>query len=120
MTAWDLVIDPILSGPNVRAWAWEQGGPYFDIPARNYVGWMMTTVTVYLLYRLYEWRVPSVAARAVSHAAAGLPLVAYAAMMCSDLLVGGPPALVVIAPFAMGVPLLIAAERWWRYRAAAS
>ena len=32
MTAWDLVVDPILSGPSARAWIWENGGPYFGIP----------------------------------------------------------------------------------------
>ena len=32
MTVWDLVIDPILSGPSVRAWIWETGGPYFGNP----------------------------------------------------------------------------------------
>ncbi len=118
MTAWDLVIDPILSASNVQAWIWEEGGPYFGIPACNFAGWMLTTVTVYLAYSLYEWRMPPPIS-ATSHAAAGLPLVAYGAMLCSDLLVGGPPALVIIAPFVMGVPVLVAAERWWRCRAAA-
>jgi len=48
MTLWDLVIDPILSGPSVRAWVWEAGGPYFGIPIQNYAGWLLTTFTVYL------------------------------------------------------------------------
>ena len=26
MTTWDLVLDPILSGPTVGAWVWERGG----------------------------------------------------------------------------------------------
>ena len=27
MTAWDLVVDPYLSGPTERAWIWENGRP---------------------------------------------------------------------------------------------
>src|SRR5450759_3987502 len=38
MTVWELVIDPILSGPTIRAWVWETGGPYFGIPIQNYLG----------------------------------------------------------------------------------
>ena len=56
MTAWDLVIDPILSGPSVRAWIWEAGGPYFGVPLQNYAGWLLTTFTVYLVFRFVEQR----------------------------------------------------------------
>ena len=56
MTAWDLVIDPILSGPSVKAWIWETGGPYFGIPIQNFLGWLLTTFTVYLAYRAVEQR----------------------------------------------------------------
>jgi putative membrane protein len=58
MTAWDLVLDPILSGPSVGAWVWDQGGPFFGVPLQNYVGWIATTFTVYLLYRSAERRWP--------------------------------------------------------------
>ena len=56
MTAWDLVVDPILSGPTVGAWVWEGGGPYYGVPFRNFLGWIVTTFTVYLLYRSVERR----------------------------------------------------------------
>ena len=112
MTAWDLVIDPILSGPAVRAWVWVDGGPYFDIPIQNYAGWMLTTFAVYGLYRWFEARVQPRPLGSMTKAVAALPLVAYAAMMLSNLLGGGgPDALVVIAPFAMGLPLVVAAAR---------
>ena len=58
MTAWDLVLDPILSGPTIGAWVWEQGGPFYGVPLQNYVGWIATTFTVYLLYRSAERRWP--------------------------------------------------------------
>jgi putative membrane protein len=56
MTAWDLVVDPILSGPTVGAWVWERGGPYYGVPVQNYLGWIVTTFTAYLLYRSVEQR----------------------------------------------------------------
>jgi putative membrane protein len=56
MTAWDLAVDPILSGPTVRAWVWESGGPYYGVPIQSFLGWMATAFTVYLLYRSVERR----------------------------------------------------------------
>lgn len=118
MTAWDLVIDPVLSGPAVRAWIWEDGGPYFDIPLQNYVGWMLTTFVVYLLYRLFERRVSLQPVGDVTAAIAALPVLAYGAMMLSNILAGGgPAALAVIGPFAMGLPLAAAADKLVRHRA---
>lgn len=112
MTAWDLVIDPILSGPAVRAWVWEEGGPYFGIPAQNYTGWMLTTFTVYMLYRLYERHQGGQPASSLPVSVAALPVIAYAAMMLSNLLSGGAPEAVrMIAFFAMGIPILAALGR---------
>jgi uncharacterized membrane protein len=56
MTAWDLVVDPILSGPTVGAWVWERGGSYYGVPVQNSLGWIVTSFTVYLLYRSVEQR----------------------------------------------------------------
>jgi putative membrane protein len=134
MTVWDLVIDPILSGPSVKAWIWETGGPYFGIPIQNYAGWLLTTFTVFLAYRYVEQRwtraapaergggipIPAWAAAAparaaalpLTRAAAALPLAAYGLMLVADLTSGVAPAgLVVIGPAVMGVPLALAAWR---------
>jgi putative membrane protein len=110
MTAWDLVIDPVLSGPNIQAWIWEQGGPYFGIPIQNYVGWMLTTFTVYLVYRLFERRVSLRPIGPVTTAIAAMPLIAYGSIMISNML-AGPEALRVIGPFVMGLALIAAATR---------
>ncbi len=56
MAAWDLVIDPLLAGPAVGAWVWERGGPWYGVPLQNYLGWIATAFTVYLLYRALERR----------------------------------------------------------------
>lgn len=112
MTSWDLVVDPLLSGPNVRAWVWEEGGPYFGVPIRNYAGWLVTTLTVYLIYRLYERRVPARPVGPVTTPVAALPVIAYAAVLLSNLVsVNAPPALLVIGPFVMGGPFLFALDR---------
>jgi putative membrane protein len=127
MTAWDLVIDPILSGPSARAWIWETGGPYFGIPIQNYWGWLLTTFTVYLAYRWLarRWAGDGVAQsragaahpgaadpRAAHPVAWALPVAAYGLMLLADLLSGAAPAgLVVIGPIAMGLPLVLAVGR---------
>ncbi|MDQ3807195.1 MAG: carotenoid biosynthesis protein [Thermoproteota archaeon] len=46
MTAWDLVVDPYLSGPTERVWIWEEGGQYFGVPLHNFGGWLLTTFTI--------------------------------------------------------------------------
>ena len=112
MTAWDLVVDPILSGPDARAWIWENGGPYFGIPIQNYFGWLLTTFTVYLAYRALEQRVAATPAGPVTARVAALAVVAYGALLAAELLSGElPPAVAVIGPVAMGVPIAVAAAR---------
>ena len=56
MAAWDLVIDPVLSGPTVGAWVWERGGPWYGVPVQNYLGWIVTAFTINLLFRSFERR----------------------------------------------------------------
>ena len=56
MAGWDLLLDPILSGPTYHAWAWGTGGPGVDVPVQNYLGWIVTTFSVYLAYRAVERR----------------------------------------------------------------
>jgi uncharacterized membrane protein len=51
-----LIIILLLSGPTIGAWVWTRGGPYYGVPLRNFLGWIVTTFTVYLLYRSVERR----------------------------------------------------------------
>ena len=48
---------------------------------------------------------------------AAMPVAAYGAMMLSNMVRSDPPALVVVAPFAMGLPLIAAIERLWYHQA---
>ena len=50
MTAWDLVMDPIMvySGH----WIWDVNGTFHGIPLQNFLGWWVTVFTTYALYLL--------------------------------------------------------------------
>jgi uncharacterized membrane protein len=56
VTGFDLLVDPLLSGPTVRAWVWEQEGAYFGVPAQNYLGWVVTAFVIFIAYRSLERR----------------------------------------------------------------
>jgi uncharacterized membrane protein len=118
MTAWDLVVDPILSGPQARAWIWEDGGAYFGIPIQNYFGWLLTTFSVYLVYRAIEQRAGPAPLGPVRPRVTALPVAAYGLMLAADLLTGVEPAgVAAIGLVAMGVPLAAAVYGLWRMAA---
>jgi uncharacterized membrane protein len=50
MTAWDLVMDPLMVAG--RYWAWEVNGAYFGVPLQNYWGWWLTTFITFALFLL--------------------------------------------------------------------
>ena len=112
MTAWDLVLDPQMVAAG--QWVWHVDGAYFGIPAQNFVGWLATTLTVYLAYRGLEARWPARPWGTASPTFERLPLVIYA-LLASGYAVGytllGRPALALIALFAMGTPCLAALLR---------
>jgi len=49
MTAWDLILDPIMV--KMGHWVWEVDGAYFGVPLHNYVGWLVTTFSIFILYK---------------------------------------------------------------------
>jgi uncharacterized membrane protein len=57
MTAWDLVMDPIMvySGH----WVWDVNGAYHGIPLQNFLGWWVTVFTTYALYLLISGKTTS-------------------------------------------------------------
>lgn len=56
MTSWDLLMDPMMV--HMGAWEWESPGVYFGIPAHNYLGWLLTTFTVYAAFEVLGGRKP--------------------------------------------------------------
>ncbi len=50
MTAWDLVMDPIMVAGG--HWVWDMNGAYHGIPLQNFLGWWVTVFTTFALYQL--------------------------------------------------------------------
>jgi uncharacterized membrane protein len=113
MTAWDLVVDPYLSGPTERAWIWEGGGgQYFGVPLHNFGGWLLTTFTIYFLFQLLsERKFPVHSSHPLTTSIIILPIIGYGAVMVANIIPGEPPELRIIGPIVMGIPLAIAASR---------
>jgi len=46
LVAWDMVLDPAMSHPDLllQYWVWEDVGPYLGIPIVNFLGWMVTGI----------------------------------------------------------------------------
>ena len=111
MTAWDTVVDPYLSGPTVNAWVWEDGGPYFGIPLHNFAGWILTTFTIYVLYRIFENKTKPIEFT-INNSYLLLPVFAYGLMLVANLMPGEPEELRYIGPIIMGIPFVIALLRF--------
>lgn len=50
MTSIDAVIDPLAAGV-LDYWDWHQGGSYFGIPARNFLGWFVVSLVMFNVVR---------------------------------------------------------------------
>jgi putative membrane protein len=50
MTAWDLVMDPVMVAGG--HWIWDVNGAYHGIPLQNFWGWWLTVFVTYALYLL--------------------------------------------------------------------
>ena len=112
MTAWDLVMDPVMVH-EVKAWVWEQGGNYFGIPFQNFAGWTLTTFTASVAYRFLE-QVKGIPMRPFGRGHKTfvlLPLLGYGALMMGAPFVGVPIDTRLLSPFVMGLPLLAALTR---------
>ena len=57
LTVWDLVLDPAMAHESLRVqfWEWSQSGPYFGMPAKNFVGWSVTAL-VFMGVSRWLWR----------------------------------------------------------------
>ncbi len=107
MTAWDVLVDPMASGPKALSWVWENGGPFYGVPTQNFVGWVLTGFTVILLYSLYERYLTSHPLAPQKHRVLVLPLLAYGLVMMQLMLrADAPSEWPVLAAFVMGMPLL--------------
>jgi putative membrane protein len=90
-------------------WVWERGGPYFGVPLRNYLGWLVTTFLIYVAVG-WLWRRVGLTTPARGIFAA-LPVIAYAFFAVRYMTPNHIPALQVVAVFSMGLPGFIALVR---------
>lgn len=58
MTAWDLVMDPLMVGGG--HWVWEVNGVYFGIPLQNFWGWWLTSFLALLIFQRLEGRLKGI------------------------------------------------------------
>ncbi|MCE7984352.1 MAG: carotenoid biosynthesis protein [Caldilinea sp. CFX5] len=115
MTAWDVLVDPLASGPNALSWVWEQGGEFYGVPTQNFAGWVLTAFTVILLYRLYERRFPAHPLGAQTRLVLALPLIVYGLVAVQMMLRHDTPSeWVVLTAFVMGFPWLAAFSQLFR------
>ena len=115
MTAWDFVIDPYLSGPTVNAWVWENGGEYFGIPIHNFFGWILTTFSIYLIYRIFENKTKPIQDQITNYSMI-FPVLGYGLMLIANIIPGEPQELQIIGPIIMGIPIIIAIIRFQQNR----
>ena len=119
MSAWDLVMDPQMVAEGF--WVWKTDGAYFGIPARNFLGWLAATFTIYISYSLFELCLPLPSNtelqddRLLLH----LPAVSYTITGlsgCISALQRNQPAIFVIGFFSMGGLVIAAfAILWYRH-----
>jgi uncharacterized membrane protein len=109
LTAWDVLSDPLASGPGALSWVWEQGGAYYGVPAQNFIGWILTGFTVVVCYRLYERFVPARPLGRQTRTMLALPLLVYGLLMVQMMVRhDAPTEWPVLAAFVMGFPLVAA------------
>jgi uncharacterized membrane protein len=73
MTAWDLVMDPIMVASG--HWIWDVSGAYHGIPLQNFWGWWLTVFTTFALYILISGKTSESPTRKFDRLALGSYLV---------------------------------------------
>lgn len=66
LTVWDLVLDPAMAHESLRVqfWVWDETGPYFGMPIKNFIGWSVTGLLFMAISRalwrddIRPWSVP--------------------------------------------------------------
>jgi uncharacterized membrane protein len=109
ITAWDVVMDPGMA--RAGNWTWENGGSYFGVPVQNYIGWVLTTLTIYLcsgvVFHVLAGRPETERPRLYI----ALPALAYTLVAVDHLVSNTVPELRVVDAFGISLVALIALLR---------
>jgi putative membrane protein len=98
MTAWDLIMDPIMVYNG--HWVWDVNGVYHGIPLQNYWGWWLTIFTTFALYLLLSGKEEKPVETKLDRLAIASYLVTALGLILSCL-AGGAGELALIGIFAM-------------------
>ncbi len=98
LTVWDLVLDPAMAHESLRIqfWVWDETGPYFGMPIKNFIGWSVTGL-VFMAASRSLWREEVDVRRLSMH----VPLIVYAANVVF--------AMVLSAGVGLWIPIILAA-----------
>jgi uncharacterized membrane protein len=109
ITSWDVVMDPGMA--RAGNWTWENGGSYFGVPVQNYIGWVLTTLSVYLCtgatFRVLAGQRETTKSRLYT----ALPGLAFSLVAVDHLLSNAVPELRVVDAFGISLIALIALLR---------
>jgi uncharacterized membrane protein len=98
LTVWDLVLDPAMAHESLRIqfWVWDETGPYFGMPVKNFIGWSVTGL-VFMAASRALWREEV----DVHRLSMNVPLIVYAANVVF--------AMVLSAGVGLWLPIVLAA-----------
>lgn len=112
VTAFDLGADPYFVFV-LKAWIMEKkDGGWFGETLQGFVGWMFIGSVILLLFRVLSRPLVAPPVNRCTIWAARVPILLYASAIVFQVCLGYPTEIRVIAIFAMGLPLLIAANAY--------
>lgn len=97
LTGWDLVLDPAMAHESLRVkfWVWDENGPYFGMPIKNFAGWVATGF-IFMAISRWIWKEDV----RLSQTRLRLPALVFVANMIF--------AMVISASVGLWIPILIA------------
>ncbi len=112
LMVWDLVLDPAMAHESlmVQFWVWDETGPYFGMPIKNFVGWWVTGLVFMLVSRLV-WRKDA----DVRSFSLTIPVVMYAANMAFAMVLSASVGLWIPVFLAVILGLVPAALAVWNH-----
>lgn len=116
VTAFDLGADPYLVYA-LEAWVMhKKDGAWFGETVQGFFGWMTVTFIIVMVFQLWSRKRQPQPFSGPVKLLSVLPLVNYGSFMVYQMVLGVPVETRTIAFFAMGIPLLIAAVQWSRWK----
>lgn len=110
-TGFDLAVDPVMSGPNVGAWTWTDGGDFFGVPFKNFQGWLLVSFLIDFTYRMTIRVLNWPPRNHLPRSSAVCAIAAWVSLSIGFMLIGDPVESQLIALFTMFLIGLIALLR---------